>query len=234
MVPKDWKQAWDAIEKMRSSVTAPVDTMGCDKLYLSESSPQEKRFQILISLLLSSQTKDEITAGAAKRLFAAAPSPKAILSMDEQEISKIIFPVGFYNRKASYIKKLSKELIDEYQGDVPMDVKDICKLPGIGPKMAYLAANVAWNSCQGIGVDVHVHRICDRLGWTKNSKSPEITRKQLEEWLPREYWPKINLLLVGFGQTICTAKNPKCSTCKALQFCPFGRDQVRKTTKKNI
>ena len=219
---------WDSIEKMRSEIVAPVDTMGCDKLFLRDSSPSEKRFQILVSLLLSSQTKDEITAGAAKRLFSAASSPQAILSINEQEISKLIFPVGFYNRKASYIKKLSQVLIDNYQGDVPKDVQVICKLPGIGPKMAYLAVNAAWGLCQGIGVDVHVHRISDRLGWTKNASSPEITRKQLEEWLPREYWSKINLLLVGFGQTICTAKNPKCSTCKALPFCPFGKTLMHK------
>jgi endonuclease III len=228
MAPKDWKQVWDSIEKMRSEIIAPVDTMGCDKLFLQNSSPSEKRFQILISLLLSSQTKDEITAGAAKRLFSAASSPRAVISIDEREISKLIFPVGFYNRKATFIKKVSQALIDDHQGDVPKDVQAICKLPGIGPKMAYLAVNAAWGLCQGIGVDVHVHRISDRLGWTRNASTPEITRKQLEGWLPRENWSRINQLLVGFGQTICTAKNPKCSTCLALPFCSFGQTRVQK------
>ena len=93
------------------------------------------------------------------------------------------------------------------------------ELPGVGPKMAYLCMQHAWKSNVGIGVDVHVHRISNRLGWVR-TKKPEETRRDLEEWLPKEYWDSINLMLVGFGQTICTPMAPRCSQCKVNHLCP--------------
>jgi len=96
------------------------------------------------------------------------------------------------------------------------------QLPGVGPKMAMLCMQVAWGMSVGIGVDVHVHRISNRLGWVgkKPTKQPEVTRKILESWLPHEYWKPINKLFVGFGQTICTPINPKCAKCQINTLCP--------------
>jgi len=94
------------------------------------------------------------------------------------------------------------------------------KLPGVGPKMAMLTMQEAWGSSVGIGVDVHVHRICNRLGWVKNTKTPEQSRKQLESWLPKDKWQPINRLMVGFGQTVCLPVHPKCAICKVNHLCP--------------
>ena len=99
-------------------------------------------------------------------------------------------------------------------------VEDLVKLPGIGPKMGYLALSCAWGKNDGIGVDVHVHRICQRLRFTKKPKNPEATRAQLESWLPKDKWQEINKLLVGFGQQICSAKAPNCSNCLNAPICP--------------
>ena len=88
-------------------------------------------------------------------------------------------------RKAQYLKKTAQILKDKYGGDIPNSVKELCDLPGVGPKMAYLTMTAAWNKCVGIGVDTHVHRISNRLGWTRRTtKEPEQTRKELEDWLP--------------------------------------------------
>ena len=94
----------------------------------------------------------------------------------------------------------------------------MCKIKGVGPKMAFLAATIAWGQNFGIGVDVHVHRISNRLGWVA-SNTPEQTRTQLEEWLPQERWFEVNVLLVGFGQTVCK-NTPKCRNCDVSHLCP--------------
>ena len=145
-------------------------------------------------------------------------TPQHIIETDEEKIQELIKPVGFYRRKATYIKKTTQILLDEYDGDIPDTIEGLVKLPGVGPKMGYLILKVAWNKVDGIGVDVHVHRISNRLQWV-NTKTPEETRVALESWLPRELWHEVNLLLVGFGQTIC-GSSPKCEKCKLHSICP--------------
>ena len=136
--------------------------------------------------MLSAQTKDEVTAAATNRLQTLPLNVETMCKTDEETISKLIYPVSFYKRKAQYIKRTAQILKDAYDSDIPNNVTELCKLPGVGPKMAYIAMHVAWNNCAGIGVDTHVHRISNRLGWTrKTTKQPEQTRKELEEWLPQ-------------------------------------------------
>ena len=135
--------------------------------------------------MLSAQTKDEVTASAVSKLQALPLDIDTILATDEETIAKLIHPVSFYKRKAQYLKKTAQVLKDKYESDIPNNVNELCGLPGVGPKMAYLTMTVAWNKCVGIGVDTHVHRISNRLGWTKRqTKDPEQTRKELEDWLP--------------------------------------------------
>merc|ERR1712173_490746 len=114
-------------------------------------------------------------------------------------------------------------LRDEYGGDIPRTVKEMCKLPGMGKKMSFLCVAHAWGEAEGIGVDVHVHRICDLLGWTKGAKKPEDTRVQLERWLPKNKWVDINTMLVGLGQTVCKSKKPSCEECMVREYCKVGR-----------
>lgn len=111
--------------------------------------------------------------------------------------------------------------MSQYKGAIPNNIPDLIKLPGVGPKMAHICMNAAWGIVTGIGVDTHVHRISNRLGWvSKPTKEPEKTRQELERWLPHEHWDEINVLLVGFGQTTCTPINPKCSACMLTKLCP--------------
>lgn len=101
--------------------------------------------------------------------------------------------------------------------------------------MANIALADCWNNIVGIGVDVHVHRISNRLNWV-DTKTPEKTQDELESWLPRNYWQEVNLMLVGFGQTVCTPKNPKCGECLNNKLCPsaFKEQNEKKNKKKNI
>tara|TARA_R110002050_G_scaffold294328_1_gene452000 strand:+ start:752 stop:1273 length:522 start_codon:yes stop_codon:yes gene_type:complete len=118
----------------------------------------------------------------------------------------LVAGVGFHNRKAIYLKKTAEILMEKHGGDIPRDYVEITKLPGVGPKMAHLCMQAAWGDTVGIGVDVHVHRICNRLKWTGpgGTNTPEKTRKALEEWLPRDRWQPINVMMVGFGQVYCS------------------------------
>lgn len=119
--------------------------------------------------------------------------------------------------------------MNQYDNDIPKTVDELCKLPGVGPKMAHICMNVAWGELSGIGVDTHVHRISNRLGWVKKTtKKPEDTRIQLESWLPKEYWSEVNHLLVGFGQEICLPRFPKCDQCLNFNICPFSKSNKDK------
>ncbi|KAK8556181.1 hypothetical protein V6N13_064262 [Hibiscus sabdariffa] len=224
--PANWDKVLEGIRKMRSLEDAPVDTMGCEKAG-SVLPPKERRFAVLISSLLSSQTKDHVTHGAIQRLGQnCLLTPDAIDKADEATIKDLIYPVGFYTRKATNMKKIAKICLMKYDGDIPRSLEELLLLPGIGPKMAHLVMNIAWNDVQGICVDTHVHRISNRLGWVyrpgtkQKTLFPEETRVALQQWLPKEEWVPINPLLVGFGQTICTPLRPRCDICSISEFCP--------------
>ncbi|TRY86115.1 hypothetical protein DNTS_030197 [Danionella cerebrum] len=219
--PFDWRTQLSFIREMRQNRDAPVDQMGAEKCYDADARPEVRRYQVLISLMLSSQTKDHVTAGAMKRLREQHLSVDAILGMDEETLGKLIYPVGFWKTKVKYIKQTTALIKQNFGGDIPDSVEGLISLPGVGPKMAHLAMDIAWNQVSGIGVDTHVHRISNRLRWTKKeTKTPEETRRALEDWLPRDLWSELNWLLVGFGQQVCLPVGPLCSVCLNRHTCP--------------
>jgi endonuclease-3 len=112
-----------------------------------------------------------------------------------------------------YIKKTAEILREEWKGDIPDTIEGLTSLPGVGPKMGYLCLSAAWDRTEGIGVDVHVHRITNLWGWHKTN-NPEETRRALESWLPRDKWREINSLLVGLGQAVCLPQGRKCGDCE--------------------
>ncbi|TPX35352.1 hypothetical protein SmJEL517_g02208 [Synchytrium microbalum] len=222
--PDNWKEIYDLIKVFRDANPAVVDTMGCERLGDDTQSEKVFRFQTLIALMLSSQTKDETTAAAMANLKSHQPgglTVETVLAMDDRQLDGYICKVGFHNRKTIYIKQAAQIIQDDYDGDIPPTVEKLMELPGVGPKMAYLCMQCAWNKNDGVGVDTHVHRISNRLGWVKTAeKDPEYTRLELESWLPSDYWAQLNPLLVGFGQTLCRPIGPKCTECPAKDLCP--------------
>ncbi|KAJ6087634.1 hypothetical protein N7467_006548 [Penicillium canescens] len=260
--PSNWETMYNTVKKMREdNPTAPVDTMGCAELYWRASSPQDRRFQTLIALMLSSQTKDTVTAVAMQRLHTELgpesvttgpdmkqeeaaevkikledspnedPKPPStststppakdkdstlnltnILAVSPERLNALIRTVGFHNNKTKYIKATALLLRDNHNGDIPSTPNGLMALPGVGPKMAYLCLSAAWGKHEGIGVDVHVHRITNLWGWNK-TKTPEETRMALQSWLPHDKWHEINKLLVGLGQTVCLPVKRRCGDC---------------------
>lgn len=175
-------------------------------------------FQILVSTLLSLRTKDEVTGKACSRLFAVAQTPEEILKLDEDELKKLIYPVGFYPTKAKRLQEISRILLSEYAGKVPEKIDELLKLPGVGRKTANLVLVEGYQK-KAICVDTHVHRISNRVGYVK-TKTPDKTEMALRKKLPEKHWIRYNELLVAFGQTICRPVSPFCSKCPAYAMCP--------------
>jgi endonuclease-3 len=174
-------------------------------------------YHILIATVLSLRTKDTLTAVVAPRLFAVADNPHDMIRQTPEKIAQTIYPVGFYRTKAQNILAISQKLIDDYGGQVPPDLDELLKLPGVGRKTANLVLTAGYN-LPGICVDTHVHRISNRWGYVK-TKTPEATEFALRAKLPPEYWLEYNGLLVSMGQTICHPTSPWCSKCPVIQFC---------------
>jgi endonuclease-3 len=178
---------------------------------------QRTPYQILIATILSLRTKDTLTAQIAPKLFALADNPDDMVRHSAEEIADVIYPVGFYRNKAKSILAISQRLIDDHEGNVPDDLAELLKLPGVGRKTANLVLTTGFNK-PGICVDTHVHRISNRWGYIQ-TKTPEETEFALRDKLPLAYWIEYNGLLVRMGQNLCTPISPWCSRCPVSQFC---------------
>ncbi|EFX01096.1 DNA repair protein [Grosmannia clavigera kw1407] len=231
--PTDWEEVYGLVKAMRqaggAAAEAAVDTMGCERLALADASARDRRFHTLVALMLSSQTKDTVNAVAMARLQAELPAHRPgapaglnlenMLAVEPAELNRLIWQVGFHNNKTRYLKQAAEQLRDRWDGDIPPTADGLMALPGVGPKMAYLclSAEHGWNRVEGIGVDVHVHRITNLWGWQRPgspaAKTPESTRLALQSWLPRDRWKELNWLLVGFGQKVCLPQGAKCGVC---------------------
>jgi endonuclease III len=182
-------------------------------------------FKVLVTTILSARTKDQTTAAASARLFSVVKSADDLDRLSIPEIEKLIFPVGFYHDKARHLKELPGVLKKRFGGIVPSTVEELVELPGVGRKTANLVVAVAFDK-PAVCVDVHVHRIFNRLGYLV-TKTPFETEMCLRKTLPEKYWTTFNSYFVSFGQHTCFPVNPRCDRCPICKYC--GRVNV--TTK---
>ncbi len=182
-------------------------------------------FCVLVGTILSARTKDACTAGAVRRLFAAmggTATPDALEEIPVAELEKLIYPVGFYHDKARHLHALPGVLREKFNGVLPRTVEALCELPGVGRKTANLTVAVGFN-LPAICVDVHVHRITNRLGLIA-TRTPLETEMTLRRLLPVRYWKTWNSHLVSFGQTRCFPRHPNCAGCPLAPYCPSKED----------
>ena len=179
---------------------------------------QKDPFQILIATLLSARTKDETTLAASTRLFKKAPTAPAVAALTVKQIEKLIYPGGFYRTKAGFVKKTSKALVAKFGGRVPSTLDELVTLPGVGRKTANLVLILAFGSETSICVDIHVHRISNRLGWVQ-TRDPEATEQALYRVIDARWWPLVNLYLVTWGQNVCRPVYPRCGDCAISSDC---------------
>ncbi|MBS3087599.1 endonuclease III [Candidatus Pacearchaeota archaeon] len=174
-------------------------------------------FEILISCLLSLRARDEVTDVISRDLFAVANTPKAIVDLDMKELKRIIFRSGHFNKKAVALKEVSKDLIARFDSVVPQNYDELISIKHVGPKTANIVLAFAFGKAV-LPIDIHCHRIPNRLGWIK-TKTPEETEKKLMEILPKRFWKEFNSAFVQFGREICLPVSPKCSECPVAEFC---------------
>ncbi|MCI1273331.1 MAG: endonuclease III [Clostridiaceae bacterium] len=172
-------------------------------------------YLVLIACILSLRTNDRTTYPATLRMLKLGKTPDEISRCSTEELSKAIYPVGFYANKAKQIIQLSKEIVE--MGKVPDTIDELIKFNGVGRKTANLVLAKGFQ-IPAICVDVHVHRISNRLGYVK-TKNPEETEFALRKILPKKYWLDINTLLVTHGQNICKPIKPLCDKCPITDFC---------------
>lgn len=174
-------------------------------------------FKILVTTILSARTKDETTSKVVKKLFEKVDKPEDLKQLSLSEIEKLIYPVGFYHNKAKYLQQLPEVLETEFDNTVPDEIDALLQLPGVGRKTANLVRTIAFKK-PAICVDVHVHRISNRLGLV-NTKTSFETEMALRQFLPPQYWLMFNSYLVAFGQNLCRPRNPKCNACPIYDEC---------------
>ena len=174
-------------------------------------------FRVLVSTIISARTKDEVTEGASRRLFALADNPTDLAALDLKEIEKAIYPAGFYRNKAKAISRMAGQLLTDFSGEVPDRIEQLVTLAGVGRKNANLVVTLAFEK-PGICVDTHVHKICNRLGVVATAH-PDQTELALRAVLAPRHWIPINDLLVLYGQSVCTPVSPRCSICVISAHC---------------
>jgi len=174
-------------------------------------------YLVLISCILSLRTNDKTTYPATLRMLKLGKTPAEFAKCNEEELAKAIYPVGFYANKAKQIIQLSKEIVEKHNGQVPDTIEELVKFNGVGRKTANLVVARGFNK-PAICVDVHIHRIFNRLGYVK-TKNPEETEFALREKLPIKHWIDINTLIVTHGQNVCKPQKPNCEICPIKKYC---------------
>jgi endonuclease-3 len=184
-----------------------------------QSEEQGDPFKILIGTILSARSRDENTTRVVNRLFERFRTAQDLAAADVGELKKIIHSIGFYNVKAARIKEVSQVLVSRFGGRVPSDIDQLLELPGVGRKTANCVLVYAFDK-PAIPVDVHVHRISNRLGLVK-TKMPEQTELELLKLVDKRLWTKVNDTFVMYGQNICLPVRPKCKACDLRRMCRY-------------
>ena len=189
---------------------------------LGEIEKEGSPFKVLISTILSSRTKDDTTFGASNRLFNKYKNPEELSKAKTVDIKRLIKPVAFYKTKSKKIKQVAEIIHKEYNDDVPIEMEELLDLPLVGRKTANCVLVYGFRK-PAIPVDVHVHRISNRLGIVE-TESPEETEIELAKIVNRKYWIQINEYFVRFGQLICKPINPRCNECEFNNTCKYSQD----------
>lgn len=177
-------------------------------------------FQLLIATVLSAQTTDEAVNKVSPSLFAKYPTASSMATSPVRSLEKIVKPTGFYHVKASRIKEISKKIVEEFQGKVPDTMEGLLQLPGVGRKTANIVLSAGYCKIEGIAVDTHVFRLSHRIGLSEQ-KTPDKVEQDLMKITSKSDWPRLTVVLILHGRTICFAKDPECAKCVLSSNCLY-------------
>jgi len=187
---------------------------------LSSELEYDNVWQFLVAVILSAQCTDIVVNQITDELFSKNPTVKDFLNLEQKELEKLIYSSGFYKNKAKNILKSARIIKNNFNGEVPSNMDDLLKLPGIGRKSANVILSEYFNKNLGIVVDTHVKRVSRRLNLT-SEKSPKKIEKDLMSFFIKKHWSIISSGMVLFGRYICKARNPECDRCNLHEFCEY-------------
>lgn len=175
-------------------------------------------FHLLLAVILSAQCTDKRINMVTPALFERFPDPQSLAAATEEEVYEYIKSVTFPNNKTRHLIKAARMLVEEFGGEMPTDIDNLMKLPGVGRKTANVMLAVVWNK-SAMAVDTHVFRVSNRLGLTNNSKTPLETEKTLVKNIPEELVSTAHHWLILHGRYVCKARKPECLECRLTQYC---------------
>lgn len=175
-------------------------------------------FHLLLAVILSAQCTDKRINMVTPALFVRFPDPESLAAANEDEVFEYIKSVTFPNNKARHLIRAARVLTEEFGGEMPTDIDNLMKLPGVGRKTANVMLAVVWNKA-AMAVDTHVFRVSNRLGLTNNSKTPLETEKTLVKYIPEELLSTAHHWLILHGRYVCKARRPDCLDCRLRDYC---------------
>ena len=186
----------------------------------------ESAFQLLVATILSAQCTDERVNQSTPELFRKYPDAAALAASSQDDVERIVRPLGFFRNKAANIRGMAQGLVDRFAGEIPQDLEQLVSLPGVGRKTASVVLGTWFGIPSGVVVDTHVRRITNLLGLTR-SQNPEIIERELMQIVPKSEWINFSHRLIHHGRRTCIARRPKCSACALLKYCPrVGLDSI--------
>lgn len=179
----------------------------------------ENPFQLLVATILSAQCTDARVNIVTPALFERYPTPQALAESKQEDVEEIIRSTGFFRSKATNLRGMARVLVDEHGGELPRNLDDLTRLPGVGRKTANVVLGTAFGIATGVVVDTHVRRLSQRLGLTTSSNPVQI-EKDLMAIVPQQDWVAFSHRLIHHGRRICLARKPRCLDCALLKLCP--------------
>ncbi len=183
-------------------------------------------FQLIVAVILSAQCTDKRVNQITPELLKRYPTPQKMAEAEPAEIFDYIKSCSYPNNKSKHLAGMARKLMELFDGQIPDNVEDLQKLPGVGRKTANVIASVVYNK-PALAVDTHVFRVAARIGLTKNAKTPLAAEVQLMKYIPQELIPKAHHWLILHGRYICLARKPLCEKCGLTSFCRYYQN-IRK------
>ncbi len=184
-------------------------------------------YELIVAVILSAQCTDKRVNVITVDLFKRFPDFKAMADAEVAEVFDYIKSCSYPNNKAKHLVGMAKMVISDFKNELPADVKELQKLPGVGRKTANVLASVLFNQ-PAMAVDTHVFRVSARLGLTTNAKTPLETEKQLVKYIPEELIPLAHHWLILHGRYVCLARKPKCGECGLTEYCKYFDKENKK------
>jgi len=208
-------------EKVKNILEELNKKFGKPECALKYSTP----FELLVAVILSAQCTDVRVNIVTKEMYKKFNTPEQFANLPVEEIEELIKSTGFYRNKAKNIKLCSKQLLEEYGGEIPQEMEKLVKLAGVGRKTANVVRGEIWGLADGITVDTHVKRLSNLIGLTKN-EDPIKIEQDLMKIVPKESWIDFSHYLILQGRDKCIARRPKCGECEINQYCTYGKKKL--------